>query len=180
MNGREISSWRLWLPRRCFFGIYPAPIFHMTGGAVEQRLPYQGQGQHGQQRRRAGDGSQPMTDAQFFIDAQAFAPELTLAIGSMLLLLVGVFSGGQVPQTITWACVALLALTAFFVVNGAGRARARLRRGHDRRSVRPLHEADGAHRLSALALDIDDYLRDEKLARFRYPLLVSLATLGML
>ena len=121
-----------------------------------------------------------MTDAQFFIDAQAFAPELTLAIGSMLLLLVGVFSGDRFSTTITWACVALLGLTAFFVVSGAdGRVL-----GFGEGMI-----ADPFGRFmkltvlagSALALLISiEYLRDEKLARFEYPLLVSLATLGML
>lgn len=121
-----------------------------------------------------------MTDTQLFIDAQAFAPELTMAIGAMLLLLVGVFSGDRFSQTVTWACVALFALTAFFVVGGPqGRTL-----GFGEGMI-----ADPFGRFmkltvltgSALTLLMSiEYLRDEKLARFEYPLLVTLSTLGML
>ncbi len=121
-----------------------------------------------------------MTDVQLYIDATSFAPELALAIGAMMLLLVGVFSGDRFSETITWACVALIGLTAFFVVTGgAGRVLA----------FNGGMVADPFGRFmkltvlagSALALLMSlEFLRDEKLARFEYPLLVTLATLGML
>src|SRR5258706_5923480 len=76
-----------------------------------------------------------MTDAQLYIDATSFAPELALAIGAMLLLLVGVFSGDRFSETITWACVSLIGVAAFFVVTGgAGR-------------VLPLHRGKGGEPL---------------------------------
>ena len=121
-----------------------------------------------------------MTDVQLFIDAGSFAPELTLAIGAMLLLIVGVFSGDRFSETITWACVVLIGIAAFFVVSsGAGRVLA----FNGGLIVDPFARFMKVTVLagSALALLMSlEFLRDEKLARFEYPLLVVLATLGML
>ena len=121
-----------------------------------------------------------MTDAQFLIDATSFAPELTLAIGSMLLLLVGVFSGDRFSETVTWACVALIGITAFFVVMGP---EARTLAFNSGLVADPFARFMKLTVLagSAIALLMSiEFLRDEKLARFEYPLLVALATLGML
>jgi NADH-quinone oxidoreductase subunit N len=121
-----------------------------------------------------------MTDTQLLIDAQAFAPELTMAIGAMLLLLVGVFSGDKFSETITWACVVLLGITAFFVVNGSA---GRVLGFGDALIADPFGRFMKLTVLagSAIALLMSiEYLRDEKLARFEYPLLIALSTLGML
>lgn len=121
-----------------------------------------------------------MTETQLFIDAQAFAPELTLAIGGMLLLLVGVFSGDRFSTMVTWACVFLLAITAFFVVNGAdgrvlGFGEGMIADPFGRFMKLTVLAGSGLTLLMSI-----EYLRDEKLQRFEYPLLVTLATLGML
>ncbi|MBI1211543.1 MAG: NADH-quinone oxidoreductase subunit NuoN [Alphaproteobacteria bacterium] len=121
-----------------------------------------------------------MTDAQLLIDAQAFAPELSLAIGGMLLLLVGVFSGDRFSETVTWACVALFALTAFFVINGA---EGRVLAFGDGMIADPFGRFMKLTVLAGSALTLlmsIEYLRDEKLTRFEYPLLVVMSTLGML
>jgi NADH-quinone oxidoreductase subunit N len=121
-----------------------------------------------------------MTSAQFFTDAIAFAPELTLAIGAMLLLMVGVFSGDRHSGIVTWACVALLGITAFFVVTGStGRVEAFAGGMVVDDFARFMKLTVLAGSTLALLISIE-YLRDEKLMRFEYPLLIALATLGML
>jgi NADH-quinone oxidoreductase subunit N len=118
--------------------------------------------------------------AQFNIDFAAMAPEVTLAIGSMVLLLIGVFAGDKRAAWVTLGCVALLVITAVLVAAMP-----------DARSTAfgGTVVLDGFARFakllvlagSAIAMLMSvDYLRDEKLMRFEYPLLVALSTLGML
>jgi len=47
-------------------------------------------------------------------------PELTLALGAMVLLLVGVSARKEQPDVILWLAVLILALAAFFVLQGSG------------------------------------------------------------
>ncbi len=118
--------------------------------------------------------------AQFNVDFAAMAPEVTLACGSMLLLLIGVFAGDKRSTWVTLGCVALLVATAVLVAAMP-----------DTRTTAfgGTVVLDGFARFtkllilagSSIAMLMSlDYLRDEKLTRFEYPLLVSLATLGML
>ncbi len=117
---------------------------------------------------------------QFNADVIAVLPEITLACGSMALLMLGVFAGDKRTALVTWGCVALLGLVAFLVV--AGGEEKVLAFGGSliidpfARFAKLLVLAG-----SAIAMLISiDYLREEKLTRFEYPLLVTLATLGML
>ncbi|NOT42359.1 MAG: NADH-quinone oxidoreductase subunit NuoN, partial [Alphaproteobacteria bacterium] len=100
--------------------------------------------------------------------------------GAMLLLLIGVFAGDKRSTWVTLGCVALLVVTAVLVAAMP-----------DTRTTAfgGTVVLDGFARFtkllvlagSAIAMLMSlDYLRDEKLTRFEYPLLVTLATLGML
>lgn len=118
--------------------------------------------------------------AQFNADLAAVGPEVALACGAMLLLLIGVFAGDKRSSLVTLGCVALLVLTAGLVALSP--------------EVRTLAfggtvVVDGFSRFakllvlagSSIAMLMSlDYLRDEKLTRFEYPLLVALSTLGMM
>lgn len=118
--------------------------------------------------------------AKFNGDFAAMAPEVTLASGAMLLLLIGVFAGDKRTTWVTLGCVALLVVTAALV---AAMPDARTT------AFGGTVVLDGFARFtkllvlagSAIAMLMSlDYLRDEKLMRFEYPLLVTLSTLGML
>ncbi len=117
---------------------------------------------------------------QFNADIVTMMPEIVLGCGAMLLLLLGVFAGDKHSRAVTVGCVILLLVTAVLVVGGP-----------DARTLAfgGTVVVDGFSRFtkllvlagSAIAMLMSlDYLRDEKLTRFEYPLLVSLATLGMM
>jgi NADH-quinone oxidoreductase subunit N len=117
---------------------------------------------------------------QFNADVLASMPEIALACGAMALLLAGVFAGDRWSGLVTWACVAVLcAVAALVVMTGEGRVLA----FGGTFIVDPFARFAKLVVLagSAMAMLMSlEYLRDEKLTRFEYPVLVTLATLGML
>ena len=118
--------------------------------------------------------------AQFYLDAWAFSPEIALACGAMLLLLIGVFAGDRQTTVLTWLCVAVLGIVAAMVVTTT---EGRVLAFGGTTIVDPFARFTKVLVLagSAIAMLMSlDYLRDEKLTRFEYPLLVMLATLGMM
>ena len=117
---------------------------------------------------------------QFQADIQATLPEIALACGAMVLLLVGVFAGNKRSTLVTWACVALLCLVAFLVATGGSE---KVMAFSGTMIVDPFARFAKLLVLggSAIAMLMSiDYLRQEKLNLFEYPLLVALSTLGML
>ena len=118
--------------------------------------------------------------AQFHLDAWAFSPEIALACGAMFLLLVGVFAGDRQTTALTWLCVVVLTIVAAMVVTTS---EGRVLAFGGTTIIDPFARFTKVLVLagSAIAMLMSvDYLRDEKLTRFEYPLLVMLATLGML
>ncbi len=107
-------------------------------------------------------------------------PELVLAIGAMVLLMAGVFSKSKDITGISWGAV-LLMILAFLAVAGTD--------GSYEQTFSGMFVVDGFTRYiklmvilaSAVAIIMSlDYLRDENLERFEYPVLIVLATVGML
>ncbi len=106
-------------------------------------------------------------------------PELVLAVGALLLLMLGVFAGDRSARTVNVLAIVVIALAAFAVVvqdqvgqilNGA-------------------FVVDGFARFMKVAALIGSavaivlawrFARAEKFERFEFPVLVILATLGML
>ena len=117
---------------------------------------------------------------QFNADVWASMPEIALACGAMFLLLAGVFAGDKWSGLVTWACVVVLcAVAALVVTTGEGSVLA----FNGTFIVDPFARFAKLVVLagSAMAMLMSlEYLRDEKLTRFEYPVLVTLATLGML
>ncbi|MEQ1865740.1 MAG: NADH-quinone oxidoreductase subunit NuoN [Micropepsaceae bacterium] len=117
---------------------------------------------------------------QFNADVMASMPEIALACGAMALLLAGVFAGDRWSGLVTWACVAVLCAVATLVVmTSEGSVLA----FNGTFIVDPFARFAKLVVLagSAMAMLMSlEYLRDEKLSRFEYPVLVTLATLGML
>jgi NADH-quinone oxidoreductase subunit N len=112
-------------------------------------------------------------------DLMVLLPELTLAGGAMALLLVGVFGGDRLTGLVSWLAIALLAAAGVIVFTHADKASA-------------FHGAfvvDGFSRfvklliLTGSALCIlmaKEFFALDRTPRFELPVLMLLATLGML
>ncbi|MCE9522786.1 MAG: NADH-quinone oxidoreductase subunit NuoN [Alphaproteobacteria bacterium] len=110
----------------------------------------------------------------------ASTPEIALGCGAMALLLGGVFAGDKWSGLVTWGCVALLCgVAALVLTTGEGRVLAFGGTFIVDPFARFAKLVVLAGSVNAMLMSLD-YLRDEKLTRFEYPVLVTLATLGML
>jgi len=112
-------------------------------------------------------------------DLMVMLPELILAVGAMALLLTGAVVGEKSAPLVSWCAIVLLALAGAATVMGPVHAAA----FHD------AFIADGFSRFAKLLilggaafsiLLADEFFSDIKLSRFELPVLMLLATLGML
>ncbi|MGI9382165.1 MAG: NADH-quinone oxidoreductase subunit NuoN [Methyloligellaceae bacterium] len=107
-------------------------------------------------------------------------PEITLVVGALVLLMVGVFRGERSAEGVSWLCVALLALATLLIFRESG----------DPKVVFGgiFIVDDFARFMKALTLVGSavviimsfDFLRDAKLMRYEFPVLIVLATTGMM
>ncbi|QMW21838.1 NADH-quinone oxidoreductase subunit NuoN [Sandaracinobacteroides saxicola] len=107
------------------------------------------------------------------------APEVILAAGAMVLLLIGVFRGDRSLVGLSWGAVVLFALAgASLIDDGPGRVLA----------WNGLYVADALSAFLKVVILIGaavsvllalPYLKRTRTARFEYPVLIVLATLGM-
>src|SRR5262245_53724347 len=113
------------------------------------------------------------------MEAANLAPELSLAVGGMVLLMLGVFAGDRHQSTLTYLAVALLILAGglVLVTESGGRAfNGALQIDEFARFVKVL-VIGGA----ALVLVMgQSFLEREKLGRFEFPVLVVFSVLGMM
>ena len=107
-------------------------------------------------------------------------PEVAMAVGAMALLMIGVFTSEKSTNTVTGLSIALLIVAGILVVNGGSET---------------VEIFDGAFvvdpfsnlmkvltligSIAAIAMSIG-FVRREKFDRFEYPILIVLATLGMM
>ena len=112
-------------------------------------------------------------------DLMVLLPELILAVGAMALLLAGAVAGEKSAPAIGWGAIALLVLAGAAIVTGPDHATA----------FRDAFIADGFSRFAKLLilsgagfsiLLADEFFSDIKLSRFELPVLMLLATLGMM
>jgi NADH-quinone oxidoreductase subunit N len=112
-------------------------------------------------------------------DLLVLLPELILAVGAMGLLLFGAITGEKSAPVVSWGAIALLAAAGVATVMGPDHATA----------FHNAFIADGFSRfakvliLAGAALSIllaDEFFVSVKLSRFELPVLMLLATLGML
>jgi len=115
-----------------------------------------------------------------FPDLLVAAPEIVLATGAMLLLLIGVFREKGGTRFIAWASVLLLAVVGLFVLSPAGESAVAFGGTFvvDRfSSYVKIILLTG----SAIAIVISlGFIRAERIERFEFPLLIVFATLGMM
>ncbi len=107
-------------------------------------------------------------------------PEIWLAVAGMALLMIGVFRGDKGTRSLSWLSVLVLLVAAFLVMGGApGRTVAfggQFVTDAFAIFVKVLVLLGSAVSI-VLALD---YIEREDMGRFEYPVLIVLATLGML
>jgi NADH-quinone oxidoreductase subunit N len=120
-----------------------------------------------------------MTAETLLASLQLSIPELILAAGALILLMIGVFSGDKSATTVTGLAIALLVLAGGWLIfkghDGTAYAGAFLSDPFGRfMKVLALIGAGGAMVLAAGAN------RHDPTARFEYPVLLVLATLGMM
>lgn len=107
-------------------------------------------------------------------------PEMFLAIGAMALLMFGAFRGERAGLSIFWMAIALILLTAILVM---------LMPVFEKPAFGGAFVVDGFSRFmkvltligsaGAIFMSID-YMRHAKLLKFEFPVLIMLATVGML
>jgi NADH-quinone oxidoreductase subunit N len=117
---------------------------------------------------------------QFYADISATMPEITLAVGAMALLMFGAFTGDKRTNLVTWGCVTLMFAVGYLVATAP---EGKVLAFSGTMIIDPFTRFLKLLVLggSAIAMLMSvDYLRDEKLTRFEFPLLITLATLGML
>ena len=106
-------------------------------------------------------------------------PEISLAIGSMLLLMVGAFRGEKSTPIVNYGSVLLLVLAGFLV--SAGPDNAALFNNSLRIDAFSIFLKYLILFGSAIAVIMSmDFLEQEKIGRFEFPVLVVLAALGMI
>ena len=120
-------------------------------------------------------------DATFLAtDVITALPEIILAVGAMAFLMFGVFRGEHAAETINWLCVGLLLAGAFAVLT-ISPVKATAFGGsfivdEFSRFMKVLTLA-----ASAIAIIMSDrFMKTERFRKFEYPILIVLATLGML
>lgn len=117
-----------------------------------------------------------------FPDLIPALPELFLAVAAMVLLMVGVFRGEGSLRLVSWLAVIALIVTAFLAVTGVG-ASERAVTFNGLFVTDPYAVFAKVLILAAAGLSIIlsiGYLEKERVARFEYPVLLVLATLGMM
>ncbi|HWY60635.1 MAG TPA: NADH-quinone oxidoreductase subunit NuoN [Rhizomicrobium sp.] len=111
-------------------------------------------------------------------DLIVMLPELILAVGAMVLLLAGAIDGEKTAPAVSWAAIGFLALAGALVVTGAGGP-----------AFHGAFIADGFSRFAKIliligaALSIllaEEFFSAIVLSRFELPVLMLLATLGMI
>ena len=107
-------------------------------------------------------------------------PEMVLAVGAMVLLMIGAYRGQQTTSLVTGLAVCLLVLTGVLELMASGRKAHDLRRQLHCRRFCPLPEDPGADRLGGDLILSVEFLADPSRRIFEYAILVLLSTLGMM
>lgn len=120
-----------------------------------------------------------MTAETLIASLQLSIPELILAVGSLVLLMIGVFSGERAANTVTGLAVALLIGSGLWLIfdTGMGSAYGGSFLSDPFAKFMKVLALSGAAVAMVLAVG---HSRNEPMDRFEYPVLMVLATLGMM
>ena len=106
-------------------------------------------------------------------------PEIILAVGSMVLLMIGVFSSGRSASLVTGLAVALLIVAGLWLVTLSGEGDAFGGAFRDDAFAKFMKVLTLIGSISALVMAVGS-TPEEQMDRFEFPVLVVLATLGMM
>jgi NADH-quinone oxidoreductase subunit N len=121
-----------------------------------------------------------MIETDIIADMGLALPEIVLAVGAMALLMFGVFRGDRSSATVSGLSVALMAIAALIVLTLPDERTLAFSGGFVVDAFAKFMKVLVLV-ASAVALIIaQNYLRSERMMRFELPVLVVLATLGML
>ncbi len=120
-----------------------------------------------------------MTTEAIIASLQLSTPELILAAGALVLLMIGVFSGERAADTVTGLAVALLIASGAWLIldTGVGSAYGGAFLSDPFAKFMKILALSGAGVAMVLAVG---HGRSEPMERFEYPVLMVLATLGMM
>ena len=109
-----------------------------------------------------------------------FLPELVLAIAALVLMLVGALKGDGAKRLVDWTAMAALVIAGLLVIEqGPGTLKTFNGAFVSDAFARFMKVLTLLGSLTAIILSLG-YLREEKINRFEYPILILLSTLGMM
>jgi NADH-quinone oxidoreductase subunit N len=114
------------------------------------------------------------------LDLGVIAPELIVAVGAMALLLIGVFGGDRRLGLVSTLAVVVLLAAAFASLNVAGPPVTAFQQMLISDAFATFLKVVILIGASAAILMAVPFLESEKLARFEYPVIIVLASLGMM
>ena len=120
-----------------------------------------------------------MTGEMLMSSLALSTPEIILAVGSMVLLMIGVFSGNRSSSLVTGLAVALLIISGLWLVllNGEGSAFGGAFLDDSFAKFMKVLTLIGS--ITALVMAVG-HAQEEQIDRFEFPVLIVLATLGMM
>ena len=113
------------------------------------------------------------------LDIMAILPELILFFGAMGLLMVGVFSSSNLNRPISWSSIILLLVAAIVVLFQSEEAQFAFNGALLMNDFTALMKALTFLAVAASLVLAHDFMHQEKIERFEYPVLVLLASCGM-
>lgn len=120
-----------------------------------------------------------MTTELLVASLQLFMPEIILAVGAMVLLMIGVYSGKQSSTLVTGLAVALLIIAGLWMVLVSGEGEAFGGSYIQDSFARFMKVLTLIGSITAMVMAVG-HAQEEQIDRFEFPVLIVLATLGMM
>ncbi|ANH03829.1 MULTISPECIES: NADH-quinone oxidoreductase subunit NuoN [Shinella] len=120
-----------------------------------------------------------MTADTILASLQLSTPEIILAVGALVLLMIGVFSGERSGTTVTGLAVALLIISGLWLVLATGEGQAYGGAFVSDPFAKFMKVLALIGSITAMVMTVG-HARSEQLDRFEFPVLIVLSTLGML
>ncbi|MCJ8053675.1 NADH-quinone oxidoreductase subunit NuoN [Shinella curvata] len=120
-----------------------------------------------------------MTADTLLASLQLSTPEIILAVGGLVLLMIGVFSGERSGTTVTGLAVAVLIIAGLWLVLATGEGQAYGGAFVSDAFAKFMKVLALIGSITAMVMTVG-HARSEQLDRFEFPVLIVLSTLGML
>src|SRR5690606_10880991 len=120
-----------------------------------------------------------MTADTILASLQLSTPEIILAVGALVLLMIGVFSGERSGTTVAGLAVALLVISGLWLVTVTGEGEAYAGAFVSDPFAKFMKVLALIGSITAMVMTVGN-ARSDQLDQFEFPVLIVLATLGML